>query len=130
MEWLNTIITLTCSLIAAVGGGSILYYKSNRDMKNMEVRLKGAEVDRQQVEIENNHSAAWKDLYEESRQENRELSSKIDELYKETHNLNKKLPELEQQVRKLTPLTCERISCKRRLRCDNVIKENFSKEVK
>lgn len=99
-------------------------------MKNMEVRLKGVEVDKQKLDIENNHSAAWQKLYNEARNENKDLSEKVDGLYKEQHSLKEKLLELEEQVRKLSLKTCERDNCKRRIRGTECLLAKGTSDVK
>ena len=37
MEWINVIVTAICSLLAAVGGGTVMFYKQNRKLKDAEV---------------------------------------------------------------------------------------------
>ena len=34
MEWINVIVTAFCSLLAAVGGGTVMFYKQNRKLKS------------------------------------------------------------------------------------------------
>ena len=43
MEWVDVIVTAVCSLLAAIGGGSIIYYKQNRALKTAEVVGKDVE---------------------------------------------------------------------------------------
>ena len=106
MEWINVIVTAICSLLAAVGGGTIMFYKQNR-------KLKDAEVVHTQAD-------EWKRLYDESESERKGLSEKIDELYKEQHELSRKVLTLEVEVKRLLPYTCTKLDCAIRQQCSNI----------
>lgn len=106
MEWINIIVTAICSLLAAVGGGTVMFYKQNR-------KLKDAEVIHTQAD-------EWKRLYDESESERKGLSEKIDELYKEQHELSRKVLTLEVEVKRLLPYTCTKLDCVQRQQCSNI----------
>lgn len=105
MEWFNIIVTAVCSLIAAVGGGSIIYFKQNRAMKEVEVEVKKQEAESKEIE-------QWKDLYNEVKSENRRLSEKVDQLYSIQHALQDEVSRLRAT---LTNYTCTRTNCKNRI---------------
>jgi len=106
MEWINIIVTAVCSLLAAIGGGSIIYYKQNRALKNAEVQ--GKNVENETKAIDN-----WQELYQEVKQENLRLSTKIDELYKQQHSLMQRVFDLQNEVK---IHSCLRLDCKDRMR--------------
>lgn len=108
MEWLNVIVTAICSLLAAVGGGSIIFFKQNRAMKEVEVEIK-------KQESESNEIAQWKELYQEVKSENRRLSDKVDELYKQQHTLTNQLLVLQATIK---DYSCTRAGCKNRTRIE------------
>lgn len=100
MNWIDIVVGAVCSLIAALGGGGIIYFRQTKKMK--------------EAEVVHTQADEWKRLYEESEDERKGLSKKIDELYKEQHNLTKKVLMLEVEVRRLMPYTCTRLDCKER----------------
>ena len=110
MEWVDVIVTAVCSLLAAIGGGSIIYYKQNRALKTAEVV--GKDVENETRAIDN-----WQELYNEVKQENLRLSAKIDELYKQQHTLMQQVFELQNEVK---VHSCLRLDCTERVRyvCD------------
>lgn len=105
---MNVIVTAICSLLSAVGGGSIIYFKQNRAMKEVEVEIK-------KQESESTEIAQWKELYQEVKLENRRLSEKIDELYKQQHTLTNQLLVLQATIK---DYSCTRAGCKNRTRID------------
>ena len=100
MEWINAIVAAICSLIGALGGGSLLYFKTNKQLKGLEVIHTQADE--------------WKRLYEESEDERRKLSDKVDELYKQQHEDKATIGKLELEVQKLTWYRCTINGCKNR----------------
>lgn len=120
MEWFNVIVTAVCSLIAAVGGGSIIYFKQNRAMKEVEVEVKKQEAESKEIE-------QWKDLYNEVKSENKRLSEKIDVLYKKQHELIDEVSDLRASLKNYT---CTRQNCKNRIyiECPNSKKQQQPKK--
>lgn len=116
MELLNVIVTAVCSLLAAIGGGSVIYYKQNRALKSAEVV--GKDLENETHAIDN-----WQELYQEVKQENLRLSKKVDELYKQQHTLMQQVFELQNEVK---IHSCLKIDCPDRVRyvCDNKIINN------
>ena len=116
MEWLNVIVTAVCSLLAAIGGGSVIYYKQNRALKAAEVV--GKDIENEKHAIDN-----WQELYQEVKQENLRLSNKVDELYKQQHTLMQQVFELQNEVK---IHSCLKIDCPDRVRyvCDKKIINN------
>ena len=116
MELLNVIVTAVCSLLAAIGGGSVIYYKQNRALKSSEVV--GKDIENETHAIDN-----WQELYQEVKQENLRLSKKVDELYKQQHTLMQQVFELQNEVK---IHSCLKIDCPDRVRyvCDNKIINN------
>lgn len=97
MEWFNVIVPAVCSIVGAFGGGSILYFKQTKQLKNVEVTH--AIVDEWQ-EL----TSEYKNQIKEQSDKIDKQSAKIDELYKNirtletsTNVLNKKIDELESQ---------------------------------
>lgn len=115
MNWINTIITAVCSLLAAFGGGSIIYVRQNRAMKETEIKLKEQEIKAQEQTHETNEIMQWKELYQEVKSENKRLSDKIDELYRQQHSLMKQVFELQGIVHQHS---CMRINCENRIKYD------------
>ena len=66
MDWINIIIAAICSLIGALGGGSLLYFRQNKRSKDVENELKEADE--------------WKKLYQEKAEKSNAKDAKIDEL--------------------------------------------------
>lgn len=102
-NWIDIIVGAVCSLVAALGGGGIIYFRQTKKMK--------------EAEVIHTQADEWKRLYEESEEERKALSSKIDELYKEQHRLTKQVMLLDVKVRQLIPYTCTKLECKERLQC-------------
>ena len=105
MEWLTTIIAAISALLGALGGGRILYYRTNRQQKELDVDKKASDM--------------WHELYDESEQERKAMSDKIDKLYDQQHDLNKKVMLLEVEIKRIKPYTCTRLDCKQRLRYED-----------
>lgn len=106
MEWINIIVTAVCSLLAAIGGGSVIYYKQNRALKSAEVVSKNVENETKAIDN-------WQELYQEVKQENLRLSNKIDELYKQQHALMQRVFDLQNEVK---IHSCLRLDCQDRMR--------------
>ena len=87
MEWINIIVSAVCALAGALGGGSLLYIKTNRQLKK--------------VEVVHSQADEWKRLYEESEEERKALSDKVDKLYKEQHTDRNTINNLKLEVQKL-----------------------------
>ena len=66
MEWINIIVSAVCALAGALGGGSLLFYKTNKQLKK--------------VEVVHSQADEWKRLYEESEDERKALSEKVDKI--------------------------------------------------
>lgn len=109
MDTFSTIITILCTLLGVLGGGSFLYFRSNRKIKAAEAKraqaeAKLAEIEGKQAEIQLIHTQAdeWKRLYNESEEERKELQEKLskqreskDELHSKFIQLQYKIGELE-----------------------------------
>lgn len=107
MDAVTIIVSAICSIIGALGGGGIMYYKQTR-------RLKEAEVEAKQ-------SDEWKKLYEKSDAEASEKNKKIDELYAERQGMYNKLIEKDSiiarkdiEIERLKFTRCFVNGCKRR----------------
>lgn len=100
MEWINIIITSLFSLIGALGGGTLMFYKQNKKLKEME--------------IVHTQSDEWQELYNDIKEERNKLSNKIDELYREKNELNKQNQKLELKVQKLQWYHCTVEHCAKR----------------
>lgn len=100
MEWINIIVAAACSLAGAFGGGSLLYIKTNRQLKK--------------VEVVHSQADEWKRLYEESEEERKALSDKVDKLYKEQHTDRNTINSLKLEVQKLNWYRCTINGCKNR----------------
>ena len=100
MEWINIIVSAVCALAGALGGGSLLFYKTNKQLKK--------------VEVVHSQADEWKRLYEESEDERKVLSEKVDKLYKEQHTDRNTINRLELEVQKLNWYRCTINGCKNR----------------
>ena len=91
MEWINIIVAAVCSLIGALGGGSIFYFQQNK-------RLKAAEAERAEVEAhnaaENSEVERWRGLADRSEEQLKQArehiqlkNQQVDSLYKDKHAL-------------------------------------------
>lgn len=87
MEWLTVITTAICSLLAAIGGGSIIYFKQNRAMKEVEVELK-------KQEGESNELHQWQDIAAEKDNQIATLKGEQDKLKGDNEKLNDKISRL------------------------------------
>lgn len=74
-------------------------------MKEVEVELKKQEGESKEIE-------QWKELYQEVKSENKRLSSKVDELYRQQHQLTRQLYDLQSN---LVSYSCMRV-CDKRMR--------------
>ncbi len=87
MEWINAIVTAVCSLLAAIGGGGIIYAKQNRAMKEVEVELK-------KQEGESNELHQWQDIASEKDKQIATLKGEQDKLKGDNEKLNEKISRL------------------------------------
>ncbi len=108
MEWLSTIVAAIVGLAGAFGGGSIIYARQTRRLK--------------EIENEAKQSDEWRKLYEEMKAEAKERDRKIDVLYEEISkhrdakaDLRKELATLETEVAKMRFLKCEKLYCSDRV---------------
>lgn len=104
MEWVSTIVAAIVGLLSAFGGGSIIYARQTRRLK--------------EIENEAKQSDEWRKLYEEMKKEAVERDRKIDDLYGEISKhrdekveMRKELARLEVQVAKLGYTKCEVLYC-------------------
>ena len=100
MDYLTIIVSAFCSIIGALSGGGIIYYRQNRRMKEVEVDAK--------------QSDEWKRLYEKSDEDSREKDRKLDALYTERQQMYNQLIERDRTIAR-KDITIERL---RFTRCD------------
>lgn len=107
MEWINVIVGSLCSLLGAFGGGGILFWKYNKQLK--------------QGEVIRNQADEWKRLYEEADQERKakdeviaKKDEKIDELYKQQHADAEEKIALKMRVQQLQWFHCTVSGCSKR----------------
>ncbi len=87
MEWLNVIVTAICSLLAALGGGSVIYFKQNRQMKEVEVQLK-------KQERENNEIKQWQEIVADRDKQIAEVRAEKEKVKGECDRLSEKISRL------------------------------------
>lgn len=87
MSVLSVVLTAIVSFVSAMGGGSILFVRQNRRMK--------------ELEIESKQSDEWKKLYELSDADSKRKDNKIDELYTERQQLLERLIGKERHISSL-----------------------------
>ena len=104
MEWVNIVISAVIGIAGAFGGGSIIFARQTRKMK--------------EIENEAKQSDEWRKLYEEMKGEVKERDVKIDELYIQINNhrdveitLQKKITQLEVSNTKLQLTHCQVKGC-------------------
>ncbi len=100
MDYLTIIVSAFCSIVGALSGGGIIYYRQNRRMKEVEVDAK--------------QSDEWKRLYEKSDEDSREKDRKLDALYTERQQMYNQLIERDRTIAR-KDITIERL---RFTRCD------------
>lgn len=100
IEWINVIVAAICSLIGAFGGGGLLYWKYNKQLKA--------------IEVTHNQADEWKRLYEEADEERKAKDQKIDRLYQERNEAREEVSGLKLRVQQLTWYHCTVNGCKRR----------------
>jgi len=107
MDYLTILASAFCSIVGALGGGGIIYYKQTRRMKEAEVEAK--------------QSDEWKKLYEKSDEDSREKDRKIDALYCERQQMYNQLIERDRtiaykdiQIERLKFARCDINGCRRR----------------
>lgn len=107
MDFLTIIVSAVCSIIGALGGGGIIYYRQTKHMKEAEVDAKQSEE--------------WRKLFEQSDEDSRKKDKKIDGLYEERQNLYNKLLEKDRiiarrdiDLERLNFARCYVNGCKRR----------------
>lgn len=67
MDTLNIIVTAVCTIIGALGGGSLLYFRQNKALKK--------------IEVERSQADEWKKLYDEQCERTQESDNRCHELY-------------------------------------------------
>lgn len=104
LDWINIVVAAVCSIVGAFGGGSVLYFRQNKQLKNIEVTH--AIVDE------------WQELIEEYKKQTKEQSDKIDkqsdkidELYKNIRSLETSTNTLTKKIDELEPLRCNVFPC-------------------
>lgn len=80
IENINIIIAALVSLLSALGGGGLVYFKQTK-------RLKAAEAAAQESKVENDEVARWRSLFEQEERVVALKDAKIDELYNRIHEL-------------------------------------------
>lgn len=104
MDTFSTIITVLCTLLGVLGGGSFFFVKSNKRIKAADARraqaeARLAEIENKQAEIQLIHTQAdeWKRLYNESEEERKELQEKLSKQIESKDELHGKY--IQQQYR-------------------------------
>lgn len=106
-DYLTIIVSAFCSIVSALGGGGIIYYRQTR-------RMKEADVDAKQSE-------EWKKLYEKLDADSRAKDQKIDTLLAERQQMHNQLVERDRtiaikeiQIERLKFARCDTTGCRRR----------------
>ena len=86
--------------MGAFGGGSILYFRQNKKLKEMEVV--------------HTQSDEWQELYNDLKEEKKRLNCKVDELYKERNSMVEEKQQLQLKVQQLCWYRCEVEHCQKR----------------
>jgi len=100
MEWINIVVAAICSLFGALGGGSILYFKQNKQLKKLEVTR--------------NQADEWRRLYDEADGERKALGSKLDEMRNERDDLRMEIGKRDLEIQKLRWFHCTVSGCQKR----------------
>ena len=100
MDWISILVGAICSLVGAFGGGSILYFRQNKKLKEMEVV--------------HTQSDEWQELYNDLKEEKKRLNCKVDELYKERNSMIEEKQQLQLKVQQLCWYRCEVEHCQKR----------------
>lgn len=104
MDWINVIVAAICSIVGAFGGGSVLYFRQNKQLKN--------------IEITHSIVTEWEKLLGEYKEQSKEQSDKIDKqsdkidvLYKNIRTLETSTNALTKKIDELEPLRCTVFPC-------------------
>lgn len=83
METYTVIYTSIIALISALGGGSVIFFRANKKLKN--------------IEVESRQSDEWQRLYKTLLDDNRDKDTKLDALYAERQKLYERLADGEKE---------------------------------
>jgi len=102
LDWLmSNAIPAVVGAVTALGG-TFLYYKQEKDGK--------------EIENEAKQSEEWRKLYLESQEDSRRKDEKIDKLYDKIDEMNKRMVKMEKQVEINRIYSCFRVACKDRVK--------------
>lgn len=94
MDWINVIITAIATLLGAVGGGSVLYFRQNKREKDISNELREADE--------------WEKLYREKEAKCDAKDAKIDELRRHINSLQEeRIKLLSERGTEVQSLNCE-----------------------
>lgn len=107
MDWIDILIPALCSLLGALGGGSIFFVRENKRAK--------------QIDNDNKVIDEWKEMYHEKERKCNEKDAvirqhvdKIDRLYQERNDAREEVQKKELRIQQLTWYHCTVNGCKDR----------------
>lgn len=94
MDAFSTIVTVLCTLLGVLGGGSFFYFRSNK-------RIKAAEAKLAEIQTEHSQSDEWIRLYNESEEERKALQDSMRDVLAQKDELHNKLIEKQYKIGEL-----------------------------
>lgn len=125
MDISSIVITIITGLFGLISGGSILYYRQDRKLKEVEAKRQEAELVSAQklarAERDERQSQEWKRLYDESKEDSREKLEQIkaltddrDNWRMECANRDVLIVQKEMEIQRLTFYKCDLLECTNR----------------
>lgn len=107
MDWISVLISGAVGLVGALGGGGLLFWRQNKNIKHQEA--KQAEHETQHAYVEE-----WKELYQKKEERVNILEEKLDKVRHERNEAVAKTAELKLENERLQWSKCTVNGCKKR----------------
>lgn len=105
MNEFQTVVTIISSLVSSIALpllGVFLFYDSKKRSEAAKAKQSEAEARKMEEEYLSIRAGEWRKLYEEEREVEKELNTKIDQLYKEKEDDRQRIRELQEKNTALT----------------------------
>lgn len=105
MNEFQTVVNIISSLVSSIALpllGVFLFYDSKKRSEAAKAKQSEAEARKMEEEYLSIRAGEWRKLYEEEREVEKELNTKIDQLYKEKEDDRQRIRELQEKNTALT----------------------------